>query len=1014
MMKSYIHKVFNLRGRAWVSCLLCLWLSAMPAMADVLSNAAPTFGDSTAAAPDTLYADQLSAATVYDGYTLGTAGAMGQPLHRAPRIAKAAPVPASQCLLDSIIGYDNDGTPIARTYYKYDSRRYQTAEETYTLINGTWVGKSRSENEYDDAGRTLLTATYTWRNGAWAGTAKTVNTYDAAGRNTDTQAFLWSATANDWTNNYRYAYTYDATGDLTATLFYSGSGTDWLLSSRYLYAYDNARRKTLEAYYSSYNSATATWVGDNKTETAYDNHGNVTLKTDYTWRNGDWQGKSQVATTYNAAGKTTSTLRLTWRNGAWTNLSRMDYEYDANGKTLFTSSYTWSNDAWHGSSRTENITGGTIQYAWVDTTSTWVYSKKTEATRDTDGGSVFSTYVYADTAWVLARRTKSLTVTTDGLKTLEANYIWSDTAYVPTGTRTEYTYNASRLLTLQARYQWGTDSTWTPVYRVTYTYNARGKCTSEQRLDYANGTWIGLYWYEHGYDEQGRTTLSTSYRWQRSAWAGLSKSEIIYNAAGQKAEDISYKWVNGAWTYMFRHVYTYDAKGRKTLDVLYRGNGDAWNPDTRYEYEYLFDASNRQYETRESEWYNEAWTLRNLSSATYDARNRQTAALTARYSGGVLQSYQNDVYTYDCGTRYGVAPTTTICEGDSALFCGQYYRFDGIYMVTIPATEAFYDSAVTWTLIVQSPVTAPAEQLTLCADQLPYRWHTLTCATAGTYHDTAYYAAGCDSIYYTLHLTVNQPTASDTVVTVCASELPYTWYDQTLTAAGTATRTVPNAAGCDSIITLHLTVNQPTGSTVEETIHASELPYIWHGQSLTDEGTYIFTTTNAAGCDSVITLTLHVEREVRMWLTLLEEELADSTYTLHDPDTVHLMVVFDPASVRPQVLSYSVTEGHHLVTLHNTLGATGGVMLTTNANQRGGTAVIRGTAQVAGAWHTARLTLHIIARTTTDAEDVADTAAPARRLVMHHGTVYIECRTDHGVEYYTLQGQKVETIGNEE
>lgn len=1000
MFMTYSNRAFNLRGMAFVSCLLCLWFVSLPAMADGL-----VLPDAT---PDTIYADQLR----QDVYTLSAAGSVVQPLHRAPRIAKASPVPASQCLLDSIIGCDHDGNPTARTYYRYDDRRYQISEESYTLTNGTWVGKSRSENAYDDAGRTLLTATYTWRNGAWAGIAKTVNTYDAAGRNTDTQAFLWSSTANDWTNNYRYAYIYDDAGNLLASVFYSGNGADWRPSNRYLYAYDNARRKTLEAYYSSYDPATDTWIGDNKKETAYDNRGNVTLTTDYTWRNGDWQGKNQVATTYNAAGKTTSTLRLTWRNGAWTNFSRMDYEYDAKGNTLFTSSYTWSNDTWHGSSRTENITGGTIQYAWVDSTATWVYSKKTESTRDTDGGSVSSVYVYADNAWLLARRTKSLTTYTDGLKTLEANYTWNDSVYVPTGTRTEYTYNAARLVTLEARYQWGADSTWVPVYRITYDYNARGKRTSEQRYDYSNGTWIGLYWYEYGYDEQGRTTLSASYRWQRSAWAGLSKSESIYNAAGQKAEDISYKWVNGAWTYMFRHVFTYDTKGRKTIDILYRGNGDTWSPDTRYEY--LFDSSNRQYETRESEWYNGDWSLRNLSSTTYDAHSRKTAVLAARYSGGVLQSWQNDVYTYDCGTRYGVAPTTTICEGDSALFHGRYYHFGGIYFVTIPATEAFYDSVVTWTLNVQSPVTAPVEQRTVCADQLPYHWQSLTCDSAGTYRDTAYYAAGCDSVYYTLHLTITQPTASDTAAVICAGELPYVWYEHSLTDEGTYTHTITNAAGCDSVITLHLTVNQPTGSTTEETVHATELPYIWHNQSLTDEGTYTYTTTNAAGCDSVITLLLHVEREVRMWLTVREGEVLDSTYTLQPLDTIHIKAVFDPASVRPQVLSYSVMEGHRLITLHNTLDAWGGIMLTTHADPHGGTAVVRGTAQVADAWHTARLILHVMPSTTTGTEGTADTAAPARRLVLYHGTVYIECRTAHGVEYYTLQGQKVETIGNED
>ena len=70
-------------------------------------------------------------------------------------------------------------------------------------------------------------------------------------------------------------------------------------------------------------------------------------------------------------------------------------------------------------------------------------------------------------------------------------------------------------------------------------------------------------------------------------------------------------------------------------------------------------------------------------------------------------------------------------------------------------------------------------------------------------------AAGCDSII-TLTLVVNEATYGDTTATVCATKLPYTWYEHTLTETGTATHTLVNAAGCDSIVTLHLTVEGQT------------------------------------------------------------------------------------------------------------------------------------------------------------------------------------------------------------
>ena len=256
----------------------------------------------------------------------------------------------------------------------------------------------------------------------------------------------------------------------------------------------------------------------------------------------------------------------------------------------------------------------------------------------------------------------------------------------------------------------------------------------------------------------------------------------------------------------------------------------------------------------------------------------------------------------------------TICAGDSYTFMGKAYTEAGTYTDTTTSVLTGCDSIVTLTLYVQTPVTAPEESKTVCASELPYNWlDHYTVTTAGTYRDTAYYTTGCDSVYYTLHLTVNQPTAGDTTAVICVGDLPYTWHGQTLTQAGTATYTTTNVAGCDSVVTLTLTVNEPTTKPEEDvaicaselpynwldhytvnkagtyldtayyatgcdsvyytlhltvnqsttgdttaTICQSELPYTWHGQTLTQAGTATYTTTNVAGCDSVVTLTLTV------------------------------------------------------------------------------------------------------------------------------------------------------------
>ncbi|KIC89770.1 hypothetical protein, partial [Flavihumibacter solisilvae] len=145
----------------------------------------------------------------------------------------------------------------------------------------------------------------------------------------------------------------------------------------------------------------------------------------------------------------------------------------------------------------------------------------------------------------------------------------------------------------------------------------------------------------------------------------------------------------------------------------------------------------------------------------------------------------------------------------------------------------------------------------ICASQLPYSWNGETYTTTGTYERTFVSAAGCDSIA-TLNLVVNETLTSTTDVVICASQLPYSWNGETFTTTGTYERTFVSAAGCDSIATLNLVVNETLTSTTDVVICASQLPYSWNGETFTTTGTYERTFVSAAGCDSIATLNLVV------------------------------------------------------------------------------------------------------------------------------------------------------------
>jgi hypothetical protein len=116
-------------------------------------------------------------------------------------------------------------------------------------------------------------------------------------------------------------------------------------------------------------------------------------------------------------------------------------------------------------------------------------------------------------------------------------------------------------------------------------------------------------------------------------------------------------------------------------------------------------------------------------------------------------------------------------------------------------------------------------------------------------------AAGCDSVV-TLHIIANTPSASDTTAHVCAGD-DFMWYG--VVAHDGDQMTFTNAAGCDSVVTLHLAI----GNCCPDTVHRESaislcdtlLPYTWttyRDIPITQVGSYTDTLRNAAGCDSII------------------------------------------------------------------------------------------------------------------------------------------------------------------
>lgn len=127
-------------------------------------------------------------------------------------------------------------------------------------------------------------------------------------------------------------------------------------------------------------------------------------------------------------------------------------------------------------------------------------------------------------------------------------------------------------------------------------------------------------------------------------------------------------------------------------------------------------------------------------------------------------------------------------------------------------------------------------------------------STSGTYNDTISNEAGCDSVI-TINLTINATTTSSISPVICGTS--YTSPSgMVLSTSGTYNDTISNVAGCDSVITINLTIGTNSTSSISPTSCGSYTAP--SGAVFTSNGTYNDTIPNATGCDSIITINLTI------------------------------------------------------------------------------------------------------------------------------------------------------------
>ena len=215
----------------------------------------------------------------------------------------------------------------------------------------------------------------------------------------------------------------------------------------------------------------------------------------------------------------------------------------------------------------------------------------------------------------------------------------------------------------------------------------------------------------------------------------------------------------------------------------------------------------------------------------------------------------------------------TICENDCYVAdSGDEFCLAGVYPVIYSSFQGC-DSVVNYTInVIPEPIVVVTA--TICEGG-SYAVGNEVFTLAGIYEIGLTGALGCDS---TVILTLFIEPNSETIFTeeICEGEV-FIFGMQAYTQTGVYSEVFPSAQGCDSTVTLNLTVHPVDSVYLTEIICQGDSIMVGN-EWFNIAGNYEVVLQNATGCDSTVFLELSVNELVVINLT---EEICDgNTYTI--------------------------------------------------------------------------------------------------------------------------------------
>ena len=286
----------------------------------------------------------------------------------------------------------------------------------------------------------------------------------------------------------------------------------------------------------------------------------------------------------------------------------------------------------------------------------------------------------------------------------------------------------------------------------------------------------------------------------------------------------------------------------------------------------------------------------------------------------------NDDQNKNCGQNDPVFYEYTLSENINGV-TGELSREEGETIGAYAYTLGTLDAGENYELVIaeNSPMfeILPLHSTLTISRCNSYAWNGTTYTESGDYTQTFTGVNGCDSVV-TLHLTINNSTDTTFIDAVACDH--YTWTtlygNTTYYESGIYPVTYYSTLGCDSIVALRLLI---TGA-VHEDIYAEACNYYeFNGHYYWESGNFqVAHTLSQYGCDSIVTLHLTVSylpEDTQISISTEPNTLCSGGYNgsiqVTSPINNNYEYSIDGVNFQSSPLFTSLMEGSYTVTVRN-------------------------------------------------------------------------------------------------